>query len=71
MTRLGINAACISDECEENLVQEVMRGKYSHVFASPECLLATEKWRAICASKVFLRKLIGVAVDEAHCVEQW
>jgi ATP-dependent DNA helicase RecQ len=71
LTRLGIRAACISDECEENLVQEVIHGKYSHVFASPECLLATEKWRAIFASKMFCSKLIGVAVDEAHCIQQW
>ena len=32
---------------------------------------ATKNWRGIFASKTFLENLVGVAVDEAHCIHQW
>jgi superfamily II DNA helicase RecQ len=71
LNSLGIRAVCITDESKDKLIQDVMQGRYSHVYASPECLLATKKWRGIFASKTFLENLVGVAVDEAHCIHQW
>ncbi len=35
---IGLRATCITDESKDNLLQDVMQGKYSHVYASPECL---------------------------------
>ncbi len=52
-------------------IEDVIQGEYSHVYASPECLLATTKRRCIFASKLFLENLSGVAIDEAHCISQW
>ena len=68
---LGISAICITDEVNDHAIQDVIEGKYSHVYTSPECLLATSTWRGLFVSKVFLENLVGVAIDEAHCISQW
>jgi superfamily II DNA helicase RecQ len=71
LNSLGIRTVCITDESKDKLIQDVMQGRYSHVYASPECLIATKNWRGIFASQTFLENLVGVAVDEAHCIHQW
>jgi superfamily II DNA helicase RecQ len=71
LKKLGIPAVCITDKSKDNVIEAVMQGRYSHVYASPECLLSTNKCRGIFAYKVFVENLVGVAVDEAHCIHQW
>ena len=71
LQNLRIPAVCITDDSKDNVIEDVMQGTYSHVYASPECLLSTSKWREIFASKVFLENLVVIAVDEAHCFHQW
>jgi superfamily II DNA helicase RecQ len=71
LNSLGISAICITDEVTGYAIQDVIQGKYSHVYASPECLLATSTWRGVFLSKVFLENLVGIAIDEAHCISQW
>lgn len=69
---LGLKAVAITDESNHPyFIQDVINGKYSHVYASPECLLSTSTWRGIFSSKLFQENLVGVAVDEAHCISQW
>ena len=70
LNSLGISAICITDEVN-HAIQDVIEGKYSHVYASLECLLAMCMWRGLFVSKVFLENLVGVASDEAHCISQW
>ena len=71
LNSLGISAFCITYNAKDHAVQDVIEGKYSHVYASPECLLATSTWRALFSAKDFLANLVGVAIDEAHCISQW
>ena len=71
LKELGIPAVCITDESKDNVIEAVMQGRYSHVYAFPECLLSTKKWRGIFAYEVFVENLVGLAVDEAHCIHQW
>lgn len=71
LNSLGISAICITDEAIDYAIQDVIEGKYSHVYASPECLLAISMWRGLFSSKAFLENLVGVAIDEAHCISQW
>ena len=71
LNSLGTRACCITDECKETVIEDVIQGSYSHVYGSPECLLATKTWRGVFTSKTFLANLIGVAVDEAHCIHEW
>ena len=40
------------------------------VFSSPESLLGNGRWQSVLSSDVYKKNLIGVVVDEAHCVSQ-
>ena len=40
------------------------------VFSSPESLLGNNRWQSVLSSDVY-KNLIGVVVDEAHCISQW
>ena len=53
------------------LEAEVCEGKYQLLFMSPESLLREEKWREMLLGPVYLENLVGIAVDEAHCVKKW
>ena len=68
---LGVPAVTITDEEDPELVQQILYGTYVIVFGSPECLLSTVTWRGLFRSKEFLDMLVGVAIDEAHCITQW
>ena len=63
-------AIAIDVEDPEN-IQQVLNGTFLVVFGSAECLLSTAVWRGIFTSESFTEKLIGVAIDEAHCIIQW
>lgn len=71
LNELGIPAIAITDEEDPELLQQVMNGNYVLVYGSPECLLSTETWRSIFECQIFKEMLIGVAIDEAHCITQW
>ena len=40
------------------------------VYLSPESELTTERWRNTLESEIYLESLIGVVVDEVHCVTE-
>jgi ATP-dependent DNA helicase RecQ len=64
LQNLCLPAIAVVDEVSEDpeFIQQIMNGVYTHVYRSPECLLA---------SKTFCERLIGVAIDKAHCIVQW
>ena len=41
------------------------------VYLSPKSELATERWRNMLESEIYQETLIGVVVDEVHCVTEW
>ena len=71
LTSLGIPAIAIKNDEDPDIIQQVLNGDYIVVFGSPECLLSTTVWRGIFKCQSFMEKLIGVAIDEAHCITQW
>ena len=44
---------------------------YQLIFISPESLLSTNLWHDVLLSPVYQENLVGVIVDEAHCVKKW
>lgn len=70
LMKLNFLAVCVTDEHKDNLVCDIMDGKHTHVYGSPECFLSST-WRWIFSSKKFRSSLVCVAVDEAHCINQW
>lgn len=68
---LGIPAVALSDQDDPEILQQVMNGVYLIVFCSPESVLSTVTGRGILSDAEFQSRLVGVAVDEAHCIIQW
>ena len=40
-------------------------------FVSPESSLCNPQWGEMLASKIYKERLIGIAIDEAHCITHW
>ncbi len=73
LTRKGLTVLYtgeVSDN-DDQLVTEVHEGRYQVLFFSPESLLRHERWRDMLLSTVYKKKLVGLIVDEAHCVKKW
>ena len=51
--------------------KRVINGEYSHVYGSPESFLSKEAWRDVFSTRSFRAHLIGVAIDEVHCISHW
>ena len=71
LNSICILAIAITDVEDPEIIQQVLNGNFLVVFGSPECLLSTALWRGIFESESFSEMLIGVAIDEAHCITQW
>ena len=69
----GIPAVAVTDELisDPEILQQVKNGTYTLVYGSPECFLSSKAWRDILSDTDFTAKLVGVAIDEAHCIVQW
>ena len=65
LNSLSISAISVTDEHNDKTVVDIIDGRYSHVYGSPECFLST-RWRGLFTSKKFRSSLVCVAVDEAH-----
>ena len=70
VNNMGVPAIAITDEEDVEIIQQVMNGNYVLVYGSPECLLSTESWISIFDCQSLKEMLIGVAIDEAHCITQ-
>ena len=68
---VGLKAAYVGAEQEPGTLRDIEEGKYSFVFISPESTLSTERWRNVLLSDKYQRDVIGVAVDEVHCIAEW
>uniref|UniRef100_A0ABM0GKJ3 DNA 3'-5' helicase n=1 Tax=Saccoglossus kowalevskii TaxID=10224 RepID=A0ABM0GKJ3_SACKO len=69
--KYGISAALIgSAQHDHHVARQVRDGECQVVFASPEAILS-RSWRKVLISDVYQRNLIGIAIDEAHCVDLW
>lgn len=67
----AIAAGYVFAEQEQTILTDVERGKYNIVFATPESMLSVNRWRRMLTCEVYKKHLIGVAVDEAHCISHW
>ena len=68
---LGINVAYITSDQTGSVLKKIENGEYNLVFMSPESTLDNERWRSMIMSPLFSKSLMGIAVDEVHCVTQW
>ena len=71
LQKLGIAAGYVFAEQEQRILKDVEMGRYNIVFASPESMLSVNRWRRMLTCEVYKKHLIGIAVDEAHCISHW
>ena len=68
----GISAAYINHEQQNEEVKEnVVAGKFRFVYISPESILGVQRFRDMLLTLPYQERLVGIVVDEAHCVSQW
>ena len=41
------------------------------LFISPESLFSNPQWREMFLLPVYQKKVVGLVVDEAHCIAMW
>lgn len=58
-------------QADKAACQRVVKGETQLVFISPESIICNPKYRQMLLSSVYKENLIGIAVDEAHCVKTW
>uniref|UniRef100_A0A1X7V0T4 DNA 3'-5' helicase n=1 Tax=Amphimedon queenslandica TaxID=400682 RepID=A0A1X7V0T4_AMPQE len=68
--REGLTAIEIVNE-DNNNQTAVVRGDFQYIFSTPEILLTNKNWVNVFQSSSFLERLVGVIIDEAHCVQNW
>ena len=64
-----ILAGSIGDDKAANA--KIESGECCVVFTSPESLLENGLWRSMLSSDIYKKNLIGILVDEAHCISHW
>ena len=58
------------DSCEDD-VKSRINTDCSLIFTSPELILGDKSWLDVFRSPVFSKRLVGLVVDEAHCIKKW
>ena len=73
LSSLQLKAIAFTEDSSEDIdvIERVMNGDYSHVYGSTESFLAQDTWRDMFSSTTLKSNLIGVAIDEAHCISHW
>ena len=71
-TSLGLRVEYVGKaQTDKTASRRVINGEVQLVYISPENILCNPKYRQMLMSAVYKANLIGIAVDEAHCVETW
>ena len=65
----NVPAGFLDAESSSVVKQNVVNGMYSILFMSPELLV--NKWRSLFSSSIYQARLVGLVIDEAHCVVKW
>ena len=56
---------------DEETKELTVSGEYRFIFTTPEVLLTNKKWVDVFQSPSLSERLVGVIIDEAHCVKKW
>ena len=71
-TDAGLSAEFLGEaQTDRAAWQNVIDGKVQLVYVSPETIILNSGYRHVLQSAVYKENLIGIAVDEAHCVKSW
>ena len=65
----GVVTSYIDVDSSKKEKNDVAAGKFQIVFMSPELIVS--KWRGLFTTAVYQKRLVGLVIDEPHCVVQW
>lgn len=69
---LGLAAEFVGEaHTNPDVKSKVLKGEVQLVFISPENLLCNPLYRNMLLTDHYKDLLVGVAIDEAHCVKTW
>ena len=68
---MGISVAYVGSDQSNSVLNKIENGEYGLVFMSPESTLDNERWRSMISNPLHSKSLMGIAVDEVHCVTHW
>jgi len=66
----GANPLLLSEEVAPE-DGDMAGGGWTHIFASPEALLESRRWRKLLLSSDLMSSIVAVVIDEAHCIVKW
>ena len=66
-----VRAAFLCGGTDSITKSSICAGDYQVLFVSPEMLLRDKEMRDILQSPTYQENVVGLAVDEAHCVKKW
>ena len=66
----GVKAVCVSGDAVD-FQADILDGRVTHVFGSPEAFVGTTKWRSLFLDARFVGRIVALAIDEAHCIVKW
>ena len=68
---MGLHTEYVCDGQDGNVKELVLKGEIQLVFISPESLILNKTYRQMLLSDIYQQRLVGLVVDEAHCVKTW
>lgn len=66
----NVQAVHISD-VTDHVWEDILNGRVTHVFGSPEAFVGSKKWRALFLDNALSKRVVAIATDEAHCIVKW
>ena len=71
-TPTGLSVEFVGEaQNDDAVVKRVLKGEVQLVYISPENILNNKRYRAMLQKSSYQQKLVGIVVDEAHCVQMW
>ena len=70
--KVGIASGFVGESQKDSAVRwKVLNGLLDLVYISPENIICNAQYRDMLLTSNYKERLVGVAVDEAHCVKTW
>ena len=70
LSKLEVSGISLSDVNDATKREKLTKGQFTFVFGSPEAFLSIEI-RELLKSTTYKERVVGVFVDESHCVAKW
>ena len=68
----GINTEFVGEAQKDPAAwKQVNDGQVQLIYISPENIICNSQYRQMLRSPIYKENLIGIAVDEAHCIKTW